>query len=160
MPAKLYVPTMEEVLVHLNARTCCWESIDPDEILRATAELCEKKRLEAISEQNLEKDTGALWVSEQHGRHVVEPGYLQPDTSVYHNWQLYMPADAQVFIAHLQHGPEDTAIGLGLDDETAMAALLAAYPAGEGKVLEVTTCAIGTGHASLTEAPVVCRTRR
>lgn len=102
----------------------------------------------------------ALWVSEQHGSHVVEPGYNAPDTSVYKNWRLYVPADTNVFIAHREISPEDVAIGLGISEETAIDGLLAAYPAARGKTMDVTACALGAGVASLTEAPVVCRVRR
>lgn len=65
-----------------------------------------------------------------------------------------------VCIAYLRHSPEDTAIGLGADEEEAMAALIAAYPAAQGKAIEVTSCAIGAGLPSLETAPLLCRTSR
>lgn len=62
-----------------------------------------------------------------------------------------------VYIAYFRHSPEDTAIGLGADEEAAMAALIAAYPAAQGKPIEVTACAMGSGLASLEAEPLCGR---
>lgn len=64
-----------------------------------------------------------------------------------------------IYIAHLQHGPEDLAIGLGRTEDEAVAALLEAYPAAKGKPIDVVETSVGKGFASLTDAPLIARLR-
>lgn len=58
-----------------------------------------------------------------------------------------------LYIAHLRHSPEDTAIGVASTEEGALNALYAAYPAANGRAVSITPCPLGTGLASLEEAP-------
>lgn len=65
-----------------------------------------------------------------------------------------------IFIAHYRHGPEETAMGLGETEGAALAALKSAYPAVEGKTVDVACCSLNEGFSSLEDAPAVSRVCR
>lgn len=58
-----------------------------------------------------------------------------------------------IFIAYLAHSPEDTAIGLGATEDSAISALIKAYPWAIVQPIDVTSCALGSGLPSLEAAP-------
>lgn len=57
-----------------------------------------------------------------------------------------------MWIAMLQHSPEDTAVGVGATPEAAAHALIAAYPNGAGRELDIAEIQLGGGFAAIEEA--------